>query len=186
MSWHTAGPLLPGCEHHNVDSWHVPTQEAVELVKKTDRPYGWKQQFRAEMDGDVTKWMWPGLLVLLLVSILIKDYLLIVCSIVAMLFFLNQARSVIKAMRAGTTIRAKCSELELVDEGKKTKKGKRKGRVWHAHTRFDGKAQEILVTCPEFERTLKTAGTIEMLLITDPDNSENNWLVGYRPLPAKQ
>jgi len=134
------------------------------------------------MDDSFSKWMWPGLLVLLLVALVIMDALLITISVIALLFFLNQARSVVKAMREGKTIRAKCSELELVNEGKTNKKGKTKGRVWAAHTRFDGKAQEIVVTCPEFATTLKTASTMEMMLIIDPENSENHWLVAYRPL----
>lgn len=177
------GALLPSCEHHLIDSWHVSTTEAVELVRLAERPYTWRDQLRAELQGPVTKWMWPGLFGLLLVAILITDVLLIVASLAGILFFLFQARSVVKAMRAGTTIRAKCSEVELVDEGKKTRKGKYKNRVWHAHTRFDGEAHEVLVTCPSFADTVESSGTVELLLIVDPADAANHWLVAYRPLP---
>lgn len=177
-----SGSLIPGCEHHDVDAWHAPTPEAAELVRRAATPYGWRDQLRAEMQGDVTKWMWPGLIILLIIGFVIRDYLIITVSLAALVFFSWQAYSVVRAMRRGKTIRAKCSRLELVHEGKKTKKGKVKGRVWHAHTRFEGRAQELMVVCPEFEKTLDEAGTVELLVLVDPDDSENNWLVGYRPL----
>ena len=161
----------------------MPTQAAVELVRLSEQPYGWRDQVRAEMQEPFTKWMWVGLPILLLVGVVIRDYLIITISSVALVFFLLQARSVVRAMRSGKTILARCNRLELVEEGKKTKKGKIKNRVWCAHTRFDGRAHEILVTCPQFEKALDAAKTVEMLLIMDPDNSDNNWLVAYRPLP---
>lgn len=175
--------LLPGCEHHLVNSWHVSTQEAVELVRLAEKPYTWRDQLRSELQGPVTRWMWPGLFALLLIAILIMDYLLIVASLAGIIFFMAQARSVVKAMREGKTIRAKCSEVQLVDEGKKTRKGKYKNRVWHAHTRFEGEAHEVLVTCPSFADAVEASGTVELLLIVDPGDADNHWLVAYRPLP---
>lgn len=162
------------CEHLEVDGWHVPTQEAREVVRSAGQePYGWRDQVRAEMSDEVAKWMWPGLCVLLVVGVVIRDWLLITGASVALLFFLYQAINVVRALRAGEVVTGNCNKIiRSESEGE--------GATYSAQVRLGKRKQDVTVTCQRCVEAVQSGMTIEVMVVMDPGNAVNNWLVGYR------
>lgn len=164
------------CEHLEVAGWHVPTQEACELVRSAgEARYGWRDQVRAEMSGDVSRWMWPGLVGLLLFGLYIDDWLLIIGAVVALGFFLYQAIGVVRALRAGEVVTGDCREIVRVDDDSGNP-------AWRAHVRLGKRRQDVAVTCQRCVEAVQAGMAVEVMVVIDPEDSDNNWLVAYRPL----
>lgn len=162
------------CEHLEIDGWHVPTQEARELVRRVDRDdYGWGDQWRAEMSGDLSRWMWPGLIGLLLVGIAVRDWLLITASVSALTFFMYQAFTLVRTLRASKLVTATTREIFLADSDGKDE-------LWCTHVQIDKQRQDVSVICPRCIALLKSGERLDVMIATDPDDASNNWLVGFR------
>ena len=162
------------CEHLLVDGWHVPTQEARELARAaSERRYGWRDQIRAEMSGEVSRWMWPGLLLLLLAGLYLRDWLLVTGAVAALFFFLYQAFSLVRTLGAGRAVTAVARDIHLVEANGDDE-------IWGAPVRLDDQPQEVIVTCPEGISALQHGKALELMVVVDPDDAGNNWLVGFR------
>ena len=164
------------CEHLEVDGWHVPTQEAREVVRSAGQsPYGWRDQLRAELSGDISRWMWPGLLALLLFGLYIRDWLLVVGAVVAMVFFLYQAISVVLALRSGDVLTGSCSKIVRSEsEGE--------GATWSAQVQFGKRQRDVAVTCERCVEAVQAGMDVVVMVVLDPGDAVNHWLVGYRLL----
>ena len=162
------------CEHLEVDGWHVPTQEARELVRSSGSRYSWRDQLRAEMAGDTSKWMWPGLVALLAFGLYIRDWMLITGAVVGLGFFLYQAISVVRALRAGQVMTGKCDRVvRSQDDGDES---------FCAQVQIGKRRQDVQVHCQRCVEAVQAGMTVEVMVVVDPGDTVNNWMVGYRPL----
>jgi hypothetical protein len=162
------------CEHLMVDSWHVPSQEARELVRHRDRgPYGWREQLRAEMTGELSRWMWPALGGLLVFGIVIGDWWLIAGTGAALAFFLYQAVTLVRTLGQGrvATTTSRAIERDDADDDQP---------VWKAIAHIDGVRRRITVSCQDCIDALAGDRRLELAVLLDPDDADNHWLVGFR------
>lgn len=164
------------CEHLEVDGWHVPTQEAREVVRSAGQSrYGWRDQLRAEMSGELTRWMWPGLLALLLFGLYIRDWLLVTGAVVAMAFFLYQAITVVRALRSGDVLTGSCGTIVRSES-------EDHGAAWSAQVQFGERQRDVAVTCERCVEAVQAGMRVEVMVVIDPSDVVNHWLVGYRLL----
>jgi hypothetical protein len=162
------------CEHLAVDAWHVATQEGREMVRlPAGRRYGWRDQVRAETAGRLTRWMWPGLLGLVTLGIIIGDWWLILGASAALLFFVYQAATLVRALGAGEVVMATSCELT-------TARADGKEPVSRAVTTIRGRRCEVIVSCPLCIDTLRAKKRLDLAVLVDPSDTGNNWLVGFR------
>lgn len=157
-----------------VDTWHVATQEGREMLRLDgESRYGWRDQLRAEASGRVSKWMWPGLVGLVALGIFIGDAWLIIGAGAALLFFLYQALTLVRALGAGDVVTATSRELTKSDtEGKDP--------VFRAVTEIGGRRREVVVSCQQCIDALRARTTLELAVLVDRTDAANHWLVGFR------
>lgn len=162
------------CAHLEIDGWHVPTQEARELVRSAGQePYSWRAQLRAEMADDTARWMWPGLVALLVFGAIIRDWLIIIGAVVALLFFMYQAVAVVRALRRGEVATGKCRKIVRTDDGDAD-------ATYSAQVQLGEHRQDVAVTCRQCVEAVQAGMAIEVMVVLDPGDAVNNWLVGYR------
>ena len=167
--------LKKKCEHLLVDSWHVPSQEARELVRRRNQGrYGLREHVRAELSGSVSRWVWPGLLALLTFGIFISDWWLIIAAAGALFFFAYQGYTLVRVLGSGEIATTTSRRIEKADADD------RAAPLWHAIAHIDGSRREIEVTCEECIDALRAQTCLELAVLIDPDDADNHWLVGFR------
>lgn len=167
---------VPGCEHGEIDGWHVPNASTFEQLKDPP-PRRWSliDQLSVELKNPGSRWLWIGVVAGLAVGITIQNVFIVGFTVLVALFFGSSMPRIIRSVRHGALENVNCREL--------TFKGYVKGTaIWHGYADLDGNHYTIPVLCEHFEQALKLGGAVECKVLTER-NDTFGALVAYR-MPA--
>jgi hypothetical protein len=165
---------LPGCEHLEVDGWHVEGEAPEHSVdSETEPPRAWSlfDQIRVELGNAQSRGVWLALGTGLVLGVVYTNWFAVLFSLSLAAYFARQFPRLIRMQRHGRSRVARCQGLRYISRLGDT-------RIWHGHATVDGARVWFAVKCDQFETLLSEQG-VECNLLVHPAEREA-YLLGFR------
>jgi hypothetical protein len=123
---------MPGCEHVEIDGWHVPDVSTYEQLKEpAPRRWSLLDQLAVELKTPGSRWLWIGVVAGLVIGIAVLNWFIIGFTALVALFFGSSIPRIIKSVRHGVVETLSCGELAF--KGYVTGTG-----IWHGYAELGG------------------------------------------------